>query len=133
MATPQLSPSSNVTLIYLTFKLKDKKTGIFYSGSVPIGTKNSSRIYSDDLIKREIRRWITSVKFTHPLASKMIVKWEEPEDQQYIYKSFDEQHIILYLPRVLGVPFQEICSAELEMQECDILLCVQPKNAIEIS
>jgi hypothetical protein len=94
---------------------------------VQIGEKPPQPQFYDDNIKREIPKWIDSVKFTSPI-SFMIIKWNIPVDQLFVNLMFSRKYLIVDLQRALGVSAQELISARLELGALDVNIVALPRD-----
>ncbi|UUW06594.1 VP3 [Cat Tien Hospitalitermes Lispi-like virus] len=129
----QLSPGSALINVDLLVKIKDKSSGLVYNGLINIGTKPPLRSYQEDTIRREILRWVQWIRFTKPPLSKMVICWNVPADQQYVVTSKTNGHLVIDIPKLMGISPQEIFNAQFEMHHIDVIFTALPKDSFEIN
>jgi len=128
--TEFVSPTSNKYLIYYTYEITNRSTGVHYYGRIKIGEKNPNRNHTNEIICRELYHWPISVRFTKPKIAVMIVKWDIPPDQPYVLLDFTSQYLTIDLPTNLGVSYQDIHDAKFEMVHHDIIVDSIPKSSV---
>uniref|UniRef100_A0AAT9JN92 Matrix protein n=1 Tax=Macrotermes natalensis lispivirus 1 TaxID=3133481 RepID=A0AAT9JN92_9MONO len=125
------SPTATIGVIFLLFKLRDRNTGITYHTSIRFGEKNPSRTFSQEMIKREVLKWISQIRFTGLGVPKMILQIDIPLGQQYCTPYFSTKYLVVDLVNVLGVSYQEICFANFEVTQTDCNIIPFPRDATE--
>uniref|UniRef100_A0AAT9J9Y1 Matrix protein n=1 Tax=Macrotermes subhyalinus lispivirus 1 TaxID=3133482 RepID=A0AAT9J9Y1_9MONO len=125
------SPTSTIGVVFLNFKLRDRVSGITYQCYIRIGEKNSSRSFSIDMVKNEILKWVSQIRFTGGGIPKMIIQIDVPIGQQYCIPYFSTKFLVVDLVSVLGVSYQEIYNANFEVIQTDCSIISFPRDATE--
>uniref|UniRef100_A0AAT9J9X5 Matrix protein n=1 Tax=Macrotermes bellicosus lispivirus 1 TaxID=3133480 RepID=A0AAT9J9X5_9MONO len=125
------SPTSTIYVIYLVMKLRDRNAGVTYYCNIRIGEKNTNRSFSNDMIKREILKWVSQIRFTDSYIPKMIIQMDIPPSQPYCIPYFSTKFLVIDLPSVLGVSYQEICLANFEVVDTNCIIIQFPRDATE--
>jgi hypothetical protein len=105
--------------VYMVFKVKDKSEGVTYHGRWKVGEKTSTRLYPDEVIKQELMKWISYVRFTSPPLSKMIIKWDPPASQPYMDTLLHRQFLAIDLVQTLSISPQEIFFSTFELRSME--------------
>jgi hypothetical protein len=126
------SPSSTISSVYYTFKLRNKRNHADYCGTIKLGEKNRSITYSDDNVSQEVIKWISSIRFSKPCVGQMIIEIDIPENQKFIIPLHVEKFIIVDLSTILGVSYQEICREKFEVIDANVFVDTVPFNATKI-